>query len=148
MHYFVAEDIVMENKAFFTMHIRQTIVLTHHDNREDALEGFYQVNVNVTEEEMVKQILKLQQRGHKGGKNLPESSRATMQKKTLSDREAEVMALIVKGYINKEIADRLNIGLATVITHRKNIMTKLGLRSVSAMTIYAVMHGYVDIEEI
>ena len=148
MHYFVAEDIVMENKAFFTMHIRQTIVLTHHDNREDALEGFYQVNVNVTEEELVKQILKLQQRGHKGGKNLPESSRATMQKKTLSDREAEVMALIVKGYINKEIADRLNIGLATVITHRKNIMTKLGLRSVSAMTIYAVMHGYVDIEEI
>ena len=50
-----------------------------------------------------------------------------------------------QGYINKEIADKLNIGLTTVITHRKNIMDKLGMKSVSALTIYAVMHGYVDI---
>ena len=66
----------------------------------------------------------------------------------LSDREAEVMVLIVKGYINKQIADQLHIGLSTVVTHRKNIMEKLGLRSVSALTIYAVMHGYVDINKI
>ena len=43
---------------------------------------------------------------------------------------------------------RLNIGLSTVITHRKNIMDKLGMKSVSALTIYAVMHGYVDINKI
>jgi len=66
----------------------------------------------------------------------------------LSDREAEVMVLIVKGYINKEIADMLHIGLATVITHRKNIMEKLKVKSVSALTIYAVMNGYVDINKI
>jgi DNA-binding NarL/FixJ family response regulator len=59
-----------------------------------------------------------------------------------------VMSLIVKGCINKEIADKLNIGMTTVITHRKNIMEKLGLKSVSALTIYAVMHGYVDINKI
>ena len=58
------------------------------------------------------------------------------------------MSLIVQGYINKEIADKLNIGLTTVITHRKNIMDKLGLKSVSALTIYAVMNGYVDIHKI
>jgi len=58
------------------------------------------------------------------------------------------MTLIVQGHINKEIADRLNIALATVITHRRNIMDKLGLKSVSALTIYAVMHGYVDINKI
>ena len=67
---------------------------------------------------------------------------------TLSEREAEVMALVVQGYINKEIADRLSIGLATVVTHRKNIMTKLNVKSVSALTIYAVTHGYVDINKI
>ena len=50
--------------------------------------------------------------------------------------------------INKEIADKLNIGLPTVITHRKNIMDKLNIKSVSAMTIYAVMNGYVDINKI
>ena len=71
-----------------------------------------------------------------------------LQRKVLSDREIEVMSLIVQGYINKEIADRLNIGLATVITHRRNIMDKLGFKSVSALTIYAVMHGYVDINKI
>ena len=68
--------------------------------------------------------------------------------KILSDREIEVLALIVQGLINKEIADRLNIGITTVITHRKNIMDKLGMKSVSALTIYAVMHGYVDISKI
>ena len=69
-------------------------------------------------------------------------------RKILTDREMEVMSLIVQGFINKEIAEQLNIGLATVITHRKNIMDKLGFRSVSALTIYAVMHGYVDINKI
>jgi len=51
-------------------------------------------------------------------------------------------------FINKEIAGRLNISITTVITHRKNIMEKLGMKSVSALTIYAVMHGYVDINKI
>jgi DNA-binding NarL/FixJ family response regulator len=71
-----------------------------------------------------------------------------LQQKILTDREIEVMSLIAQGLINKEIADRLNIGLSTVITHRKNIMDKLGMKSVSALTIYAVMHGYVDINKI
>ena len=54
----------------------------------------------------------------------------------------------MQGFINKEVADQLNIGMTTVITHRKNIMEKLGMKSVSALTIYAVMHGYVDINKI
>ena len=66
----------------------------------------------------------------------------------LTDREIEVLVLIVEGYINKEIADKLHIGLTTVISHRKNIMDKLDARSVSALTIYAVTHGYIDIANI
>ncbi len=62
----------------------------------------------------------------------------------LSAREIEVLVLITKGLINKEIADKLNIGLTTVITHRKNITEKLGIKSVSGLTIYAVMNGYVE----
>ena len=148
MHYFVVVDLFLENKDYFITNIRQTIILTHSDNQQELLHGFHTININVPEDELVKQILKLQQPGHKGGRNLPEKSRNAMMNKTLSDREAEVMVLIVKGYINKEIADRLNIGLTTVISHRKNIMTKLGLRSVSALTIYAVMHGYINIDQI
>jgi DNA-binding NarL/FixJ family response regulator len=89
----------------------------------------------------------LQQHAHGDGKNLPPMPNILKQK-ILSDREIEVMSLIVQGFINKEIADKLNIGLATVITHRKNIMDKLWMKSVSALTIYAVMHGYVDINKI
>ena len=93
------------------------------------------------------QLLHLQQHAHGGGRNLP-SMPPILQQKVLSDRETEVLALVVQGYINKEIAERLNIALSTVVTHRKNIMDKLGLKSVSALTIYAVMHGLVDINKI
>ena len=58
------------------------------------------------------------------------------------------MALITQGFINKEIADRLNISITTVMTHRKNIMEKLNIKSVSALTVFAVTHGYVDISKI
>ena len=99
------------------------------------------------EDELVKAILKIVQYGHSGGKNLPELPQV-LKNKILSNREIEVMSLIVQGLINKEIAEKLNISLTTVITHRKNIMDKLGMKSVSALTIYAVMHGYIDINKI
>ena len=66
----------------------------------------------------------------------------------LSPREIEVLVLLTRGYINKEIADRLNISLTTVITHRKNITEKLGIKSLSGLTIYAVMRGYVEPHEL
>ena len=59
-----------------------------------------------------------------------------------------MLALVAKGYINKEIADKLCISLPTVISHRKNICDKLHIRSVSALTIYAVTHGIVSVDEI
>ena len=66
----------------------------------------------------------------------------------LSPREIEVLVLLTKGCINKEIAERLNISLTTVISHRKNITEKLGIKSVSALAIYAVMHGYVEADRV
>ena len=66
----------------------------------------------------------------------------------LSGREAEVLALIARGYMNKEIADRLQIGLTTVISHRRNIMEKLGIRSVAGLAIYAMTAGYVAGDEL
>ena len=87
------------------------------------------------------------QHGHAGGKNFPEMPQV-LKNKVLTNRELEVLSLVVQGYINKEIAIKLNISLTTVITHRKNITEKLGVKSVSALTIYAVMHGYVDINKI
>jgi DNA-binding CsgD family transcriptional regulator len=146
IHYFVAMNIVLENRQFFTSCRQRTIVLSPTTDTAKQLSDFNSICVNVPEKELVRSLLALQQRGHKGGKNMP--PHFANEPRQLSDREAEVMVLIVKGYINKEIADLLNIGLSTVVTHRKNIMEKLGVKSVSALTIYAVVNGYVDIDKI
>lgn len=146
VHYFVSMNIVIENLPFFTERRMKTIVLTLSIDVNSQLKGFHSLCINVPESQLVRAILALEQRAH-AQRNLPAMPKA-LQAKILSDREIEVISLIVQGYINKEIAEKLNIGLATVITHRKNIMDKLGMKSVSALTIYAVMHGYVDINKI
>ena len=146
-HYFVSMNIVISNRTFFSKHRRKTIVLTLSLNDTSQLSEFHSLCINQPEQQLVRSLLMLEQHAHAEGRNLPPMPRV-LQQKILSDREIEVMALIVQGYINKEIADQLNISLSTVITHRKNIMDKLGMKSVSALTIYAVMHGYVDINKI
>lgn len=140
VHFFVSMNIVLENRQFFTENRRKTIVLT---NGGSQLSDFHCICINQPEQDLIRSLLMLQQHAH-SSRNMPK----ILQQKILTDREIEVMALIVQGYINKEIADRLNIGLSTVVTHRKNIMDKLDMKSVSALTIYAVMHGYVDINKI
>ena len=62
----------------------------------------------------------------------------------LSQREIDVLRLVAMGYINKEIADKLSISINTVLSHRKNITAKLGIRSASGLGFYAVMNGIVD----
>ena len=146
-HFFVAMDIVVTHRSFFLERRRKTIVLTLSLNDTSQLHDFHSLCINQPESQLIRQLLILQQHAHHGGRNLPPMPQI-LQQKILTDREIEVMSLIAQGLINKEIADRLNIGLSTVITHRKNIMDKLGMKSVSALTIYAVMHGYVDINKI
>lgn len=147
VHFFVSMNILLEHRQFFSEHRRKTIVLTTSSDVGTQLSEFHSIYTNVPETELVRSLLALEQHAHPQGKNLPPAPR-NMQQKILSNRETEVMSLIVQGYINKEIANRLSISLATVVTHRKNIMEKLGIKSVSALTIYAVMHGYVDINKI
>ncbi len=62
----------------------------------------------------------------------------------LSPREAEVLQLVARGLINKEIADQLNISVNTVLSHRKNLTAKLGIKTVSGLSFYAMMNGYLS----
>ncbi len=66
----------------------------------------------------------------------------------LSQREIDVLRLVAMGYLNKEIADSLEISINTVLSHRKNITAKLGIRSVSGLGFYAIMHGYISDSDI
>lgn len=63
---------------------------------------------------------------------------------TPSQRELEIIRLVALGYSNKEIADQLFISVHTVISHRKNITVKLGVKSTSAITIYAVINNIIS----
>ena len=58
-----------------------------------------------------------------------------------------MLALVARGLINKQIADRLGIGLTTVISHRRNIAEKLGIRTVAGLAVYALRAGLVDADE-
>ena len=66
---------------------------------------------------------------------------------SLSEREVEVLTGIVNGHSNKEIAESLNISIHTVITHRKNITAKTGIRSQSGLTIYAISKEIISIDD-
>ena len=62
----------------------------------------------------------------------------------LSKRETDVLVAVAKGMMNKEIADQMNISIHTVISHRKNITRKTGIKSVSGLTVYALLNNLID----
>lgn len=66
----------------------------------------------------------------------------------LSARERDVLKLVALGLSNKETADKLFISIHTVITHRKNITEKLGIKSISGLTVYAIINGIIDSDSI
>lgn len=65
---------------------------------------------------------------------------------TLTQREREILKLIAEGYKNREIADDLCISIKTVVKHRANLMEKLDLHNVSALTTFAIEKGLVTRE--
>lgn len=62
----------------------------------------------------------------------------------LSERETEILAAVAKGLTNKEIADMHNISIHTVISHRKNITRKTGIKTVSGLTVYALLNNLIE----
>lgn len=62
----------------------------------------------------------------------------------LSAREKEILVCVAKGMLNKEIADHYNISIYTVITHRKNITRKTGIKTVAGLTVYALLNNLID----
>lgn len=150
MHYFVSMQILLTHRNFFIEEAYRphTIVLTPCNDLNSQLQGFHCICVNVPESKLIRQLIRLQRSGHPHGEYIPPMDSSESREKALSDREIEVLSLVAQGKINKEIAEKLFISTTTVITHRKNIQEKLGIKSVSSLTIYAVMHGYVDINKI
>lgn len=64
----------------------------------------------------------------------------------LTTREREVLQLLAEGLTSKEIAPRMGIAVSTVETYRRQIMTKLDVHSIAALTRYAIRHGLTSVE--
>lgn len=160
-HYFVSIDEALIGANYFLQRQHKTIILVHGDDAMRLPQGFHTLNVLLPEEALIRSIISLAQRSHSAHGQQPEAVKLAQQPAEasstdkhgaaptphLTPRETDVLRGIVNGLLNKEIADTMGVSLATVITHRNNLTEKLGTRSVSALTIFAMMHGIVSSEE-
>ncbi len=76
------------------------------------------------------------------------SPKESEEEKTLSQREKEIVTYVVKGFTNKQIADKLFLSQHTVVTHRRNIASKLNIHSSAGLTVYAIASKLVRLEDI
>lgn len=96
------------------------------------------ININDTPEKISETIKSLRfSEEHSAGAN---------NEKLLSEREIEVLKQLALGLSSKEIAEKLNISTNTATTHRKNISQKTGIKTVSGLTIYAVVNKHITLE--
>lgn len=78
----------------------------------------------------------------------PEKAESNALPPILSEREIDVLQAVAHGLANKEIADKLSISTNTVITHRKNITEKLGIKTIAGLTVYAVLNNIINPEDV
>lgn len=81
-------------------------------------------------------------------KSISSGSDSPIEGGELSPREKEILVCVAKGMLNKEIAYKYNLSIFTVMTHRKNITAKTGIKSIAGLTAYAILQGLIDIESI
>lgn len=123
------------NSKFFMPRKSSTIIVVQKDDRylNTELKGsdIEAITYSSDEAEIEARVQRLINR------DLPEMHTSA----ELSAREREVLKELSAGLTNKEIGERLNISVNTVITHRKNISAKLGIRSASGLSLYALLNG-------
>lgn len=148
-HYFISANILFHNTDIFRPLMARTMVITEGEASPFVQSGFRTIDATASEQEIVRRILHIHHMGHPGHVHhhheMPKKDASQM---LLSARECDVLALLVKGMINKEIAEELNISLTTVIFHRNNIYEKLQTRSIGRLTIYAVLNNIVALSDI
>ena len=147
VHFFVSTEMLFSDSDEFDTLKHMTTVLTDGESPNMDLSGYRTFDITASEEDIVTRLMDLQKIGHYGELKPVTEGEATKKNK-LSDREKEVLKLMVKGLINKEIAKELDISTTTVIFHRNNICDKLQTRSIGKLTVYAVLSGIVSIKEI
>lgn len=90
----------------------------------------------------------VRERGGNPADDEPEPTTDEDASEELSAREREVLRQVAMGLSNKEIADKMFISVNTVMTHRRNIARKTGIHAAAGLTIYAIVHGIICVDEV
>lgn len=158
-HVFVSSQIYTCHATDMLRRRDRVVVLVHGQGELLRLPcHVHTLNVCLPHAELVKAILALAHSVHNrqgavahGDEMMPQPMRHALNPDSampLTPRQVTVLSYIAKGMTNKQIAEAMGIAHATVLTHRKNIIDILNIRSVSALTIYAIIHGIVRAEEV
>ena len=148
IHFFVSYDILFRHIDEFDMLRSRTTVLSTGPDRRFESAGYNVLDISLPEGEITGRLLHIRLAAHYEERDPDGKEDGRLAANGLSSREKEVLRLIIKGKINKEIAMELGISLTTVIFHRNNICEKLQTRSIGKLTIFAVLSGIIDINEI
>ncbi len=130
--YFVMPDMCLGCIDFFLPRKSKTVLL---GGGQATNAMFMSLDGDVPESDLIDAVDSCIARIGKGG--LPA-------REELTPRETEVLRCVARGLMNKEIADVLCISVNTVLTHRKNITAKLGIKTVSGLSLYAMMNGLIE----
>ena len=77
-------------------------------------------------------------------KDVPVSEGVSCDGVKLSGREVEIIQLVAEGMSNKEIAEKIFLSVHTVTTHRKNIMSKLGVNNTAGLVMFAIRENLIE----
>ncbi|MBQ4286129.1 MAG: hemerythrin domain-containing protein [Bacteroidales bacterium] len=122
-----------------TLEDLKSLVMNHLTAEADQKEAFKVLSAITSLQDDIRKHILLEESALEGNVADKQEDNA------LSAREKEILVCVAKGMINKEIADHLNISIHTVITHRKNITRKTGIKTVAGLTVYALLNNLLDV---
>jgi DNA-binding CsgD family transcriptional regulator len=138
---FLSPEIYVLHEYFQGIKNKAVIMINGNDNVISNQPKLSYINIGLSESEIIDMLGQLLE-AHKKQSNNYEAS------EELSTREIEVLKFVARGLMSKQIADILSISLHTVISHRKNITRKLGINTVSGLSIYALLNGLISPNEV
>ncbi|WP_289054763.1 response regulator transcription factor [Carboxylicivirga marina] len=142
-------EIILVNTSFIG---HETMAKLMEAKREEAL-VIHVFNTSLPIDSPVNQISILESQDSMQGKLNEALKRINSAQKEivteeLSPREKAILKEVALGLTNKEIAEKTYISTHTVISHRKNITRKLGIKTVSGLTVYAILNNIIHVDDV
>ncbi len=129
-----------KSNIFKVLECGASSILTKHCSKDEIINAVYATARK--EKFFCNKVLDIILEKHLGQTESKEKE-ANCAPSSLTARELEVVELIAQGVTTKAMAEQLHLSTHTIYTHRKNIMKKLGINSVSELILYALNAGIV-----